>query len=115
MMPFALPFGSCLMVSQMSPGRCVGWDVQVMDEAFIGSGDGGFLGAGGGRAADDGCGGGPQFFDVDVAVLEGGDAGCNGRLDAFPISIVGGGGVQDEELEVEEEPPEGGGIARGSL
>eukprot|EP00984_Skeletonema_dohrnii_P017692 scaffold8129_cov55-Skeletonema_dohrnii-CCMP3373.AAC.1 len=87
----------------MSPGRCVGWDVQVMDEAFIGSGDGGFL------AADNGCGGGPQFFDV--AVLEGGDAGCNGRLDAFPISIVGGGGVQEQELEVEEEPPEGGGIA----
>ena len=34
---------------------------------------------------------------------------------AFPISIVGGGGVQEEELEVEEKPPEGGGIARWSL
>ena len=82
-----------------------------MLDGFVGWARG--RGAGGGRAADDGCGGGPQFFDV--AVLEGGDAGCNGRLDAFPISIVGGSGVQEEELEVEEEPPEGGGIARGSL
>jgi len=36
-------------------------------------------------------------------------------LDAFTVSIIGRGGMEDEELKVEEEPPEGGRIAVGPL